>query len=68
VRAIKKANKDVKLSPSPGNLFLKYNVDQLGEIPIEREDGMMRIMVCQIGGCAGKEVREIKMSIMEKFI
>ena len=38
----------------------KYNVDQLGEIPIEREDGTMRIMVCQMGGCAGKEVREIK--------
>jgi hypothetical protein len=38
----------------------RYNVDQLGEIPIEREDGTMRIMVCQMGGCAGKEVREIK--------
>ena len=38
----------------------KYNVDQLGEIPIEREDGTMRIMVCQMGGCTGKEVGEIK--------
>ena len=28
----------------------------------------MRIMVCQMGGCAGKEVREIKMSIMERLI
>ncbi len=28
----------------------KYNVDQLGGIPIEREDGTMRIMVCQMGG------------------
>jgi hypothetical protein len=46
----------------------KYNVDQLGEIPIERDDGTMRIMVCQMGGCAGKEVREIKMSIMERLI
>ncbi len=46
----------------------KYNVDQLGVIPIEREDGTMRIMVCQMGGCAGKEVREIKMSIMERLI
>ncbi len=46
----------------------KYNVDQLGEIPIEREDGTMRIMVCQMGGCAGKEVREIKMSTTEKLI
>jgi len=46
----------------------KYNVDQLGEIPVEREDGTMRIMVCQMGGFTGKEVREIKMSIMEKLI
>ena len=46
----------------------KYNVDQLGVIPLEREDGTMRIMVCQMGGCAGKEVREIKMSIMERLI
>ncbi len=44
----------------------KYNVDQLGEIPIEREDGTMRIMGCQMEGCEGKEVREIKMSTMEK--
>jgi hypothetical protein len=28
----------------------------------------MRIMVCQMGGCTGKEVREIKMSTMEKLI
>jgi hypothetical protein len=46
----------------------KYNVDQLGEIPIEREDRTMRIMVCQMGGCTGKEVREIKMSTTEKLI
>ena len=46
----------------------KYNVDQLREIPIKREDGTMRIMVCQMGGYAGKEVREIKMSTMEKLI
>jgi hypothetical protein len=46
----------------------KYNVDQLGEIPIEREDRTMRITVCQMGGCAGKEVIEIKMSTTEKLI
>jgi hypothetical protein len=46
----------------------KYNVDQLGEIPLEREDGTMRTMVCQMGGCAGKEVREIKMSTTEQLI
>jgi hypothetical protein len=48
--------------------LVRYNVDQLGEIPFEREDGTMRIMVCQMGGCAGKEVREIKMSTTEKLI
>ena len=26
-----------------------YNVEQLGSIPIEREDGAMRILVCQMG-------------------
>jgi peroxiredoxin family protein len=34
----------------------KYNVDQLGEMPIEREDGTMRIMVCQMGGWRDKNV------------
>jgi hypothetical protein len=46
----------------------KYKVDQLGEIPLEREDGTMRIMVCQMGGCLGKQVREIQMSITEQLI
>jgi hypothetical protein len=46
----------------------KYNVDQLGEMPLKREDGTMRIMVCQMGGCAGKEVGEIKMSTTEQLI
>jgi hypothetical protein len=46
----------------------KYNVEQLGEIPITREDGTMRILVCQMGGCAGKEVQKIKMSPMENLI
>jgi hypothetical protein len=27
----------------------KYNVKQLGEIPIKREDGKMRILLCQMG-------------------
>ncbi len=46
----------------------KYNVDWLGEIPLERADGTMRIMVCQMGGCTGKEVREIKMLHTEQLI
>jgi hypothetical protein len=28
----------------------------------------MRILVCQIGGCMGKEVREKKMSTTEKLV
>jgi hypothetical protein len=46
----------------------KYNVTQLGAIPIKREDGTIRISVCQMGECAGKEVREIKMLPTEKLI
>jgi hypothetical protein len=33
----------------------KYNVEQLAEVPIKREDETMRILVCQMGGYAGKE-------------
>jgi hypothetical protein len=46
----------------------KYNIEQLGEIPIKREDATMRILVCQMGGCAGKEDRQIKMSTIENLI
>jgi hypothetical protein len=46
----------------------KYNVEQLGEIPIKREDGTMRILECQMGGCAGKIVQQIKMSTTENLI
>ncbi len=37
----------------------KYNVEQLGELPIEREDGTMRVLVNQMGGCVSMETREI---------
>ncbi len=40
----------------------KYNVEQLDEMPIRRKDGTMWILACQMGGCAGKEVRQIKIS------
>ncbi len=33
-----------------------------------REDGKMQTLVCQMGGCAGKEVRQIKMSTTENLI
>ncbi len=38
----------------------KYNVEQLGEMPIKREEGGVRILVCQMGGLASPEIRAIK--------
>jgi hypothetical protein len=46
----------------------RYNVEQLGEIPLEREDGTMRILVCRMGGCASTEAREVKIAATEKLI
>jgi hypothetical protein len=46
----------------------KYNVEQLGEIPIKREDGTMRVLVSQMGGCASMETREIKIAATERLI
>ena len=38
----------------------RYNVERLGDLPTEREDGTMRVLVSQMGGCASRETREIK--------
>jgi hypothetical protein len=46
----------------------RYNVEQLGEMPLEQEDGTMRIVVCQMGGCASAEAREFKIASTEKLI
>jgi hypothetical protein len=46
----------------------QYNVAQLGELPQEREDGTMRILVYQMGGCASAETREIKIAATEQLI
>jgi hypothetical protein len=46
----------------------KYNVELLGEMPLEREDGTMRILVCQLGGCASAEAKEFKIAATEKLI
>jgi hypothetical protein len=35
--------------------IIKYNVEQLGNIPLEREDGIMRVLVSRMGGCASME-------------
>jgi hypothetical protein len=46
----------------------KYNVQALGEIPTQRNDGAFRVLVCQMGGCLGKEVRELKIASTERLM
>ncbi len=46
----------------------KYNMEQLGEMPLKQEDGTMQILVCLMGGCASMEVREFKIATTEKLI
>ncbi len=46
----------------------RYNIEQLGEIPVARKDGTMRVLVCQMGGCTSAEVREIKILATERLI
>ncbi len=46
----------------------KYNVERLGEMPIERGDGTMRVLVSQMGGCASMETREIKISATKQLV
>jgi hypothetical protein len=41
------------------NKLSKYNVEQLGDIPVERGDGTMRVLVSQMGGCLSLEMQEI---------
>ena len=40
----------------------------LGEVPTQRDDGSFRILVCQMGGCSRKEVRELKIAATERLI
>jgi hypothetical protein len=46
----------------------RYNVSQLGDIPMEWEDGTMRILVCQMEGCASVKTREIKIAATEQLL
>ena len=46
----------------------KYNVERLGDLPIERDDGTMRVLICQMGGCALRETMEIKMAATGRLI
>jgi hypothetical protein len=43
-------------------------VEQLGNIPLERKDGTMRVLVSQMGGCASMETRDIKIAATEHLI
>ena len=58
-------NRDVKTMETKLN---KYNVPTLGEMPTQRDDGAFRILICQMGGCSGKEVRELKIASTERLI
>ncbi len=51
-----------------GEKLTKYNVEQLGDIPLERNDGTMRVLVSQMGGCASLERQEIKIAVTERLI
>ena len=46
----------------------RYNVAWLDNIPMEKEDSTIRILVHQRGGCASVESREIKISATEDLI
>jgi hypothetical protein len=46
----------------------KYNVATLVEVPTQCNDGAFRILVCQMGGCSEKEVRELKIASTERMI
>jgi hypothetical protein len=43
----------------------RYNIAQLGDIPLERDDETMQILVSQMGGCASVKTREIKIAATE---
>jgi hypothetical protein len=58
-------NREVKTMEEKLN---KYNVATLGEVPTQQKDGTFWILVCQMGGCSGKEVRELKIAATERLI
>ncbi len=37
----------------------KYNVEKLGINQLKRDDGTMRVLVSQMGGCESLEMQEI---------
>ena len=45
----------------------KYNVPPLGDIPTRWDNGSFRILVCQMSGCSGREIREQTIAITERL-
>jgi hypothetical protein len=50
------------------NNIKKYNIPQLSKIPEDRSNGMIGILVCQMGGCTSKEIQKIMISAMKQLI
>ena len=46
----------------------KYNVPTLGEMLTQHDNRAFRILVCQMGGFSGKEVRELKIASVDRLI
>jgi hypothetical protein len=46
----------------------EYNMATLREVPTQQEDGSFWILVCQMGGCSGKALRELKIAATERLI
>ncbi len=49
-------------------ILTKYNMEQLWNIPLEKEDGTMRVLVSQRGGSTSMEMRKIKIAATEHLI
>ena len=59
-------NREVKTMEEKLNKY--YNVSTLGKVTTQQEDRSFWILVCQKGGCSGKEVRELKIAATERLI
>jgi hypothetical protein len=59
---------EAELDQATVSMELQAMATKLREIPPEREDGTMRVLVSQLGGCASVETRELKMAATAKLI
>ncbi len=58
-------NREVKTMEANLN---KYNVTTLGVLPTKCGDGNFWILVCQMGNCFGKDVRELNIAATKRLI